>query len=172
MRHDLSLSPCKLLWHSCIQTKVFERPPFHDKATTMSTEDLSPPASFTTVLLPADKTIDAADGTEVRLLTGVAGGGMAHFRLPSGRIAHAVIHRTVEEIWYVLSGKGRIWRKLGTHEEVTELVPGTAITLPAGTHFQFRNDGTHDLDVLGITMPPWPGADEAVMIDGPWTPSA
>jgi hypothetical protein len=26
--------------------------------------------------------------------------------------------------------------------------------------------------VIGTTMPPWPGADEAYHVDGPWTPSA
>jgi mannose-6-phosphate isomerase-like protein (cupin superfamily) len=26
--------------------------------------------------------------------------------------------------------------------------------------------------VLGITMPPWPGADEAIVVAGPWPPTA
>jgi mannose-6-phosphate isomerase-like protein (cupin superfamily) len=130
------------------------------------------PASFTTIVLPAQKTFAAPDGSEVRLLPELAGGGMAHFRLPPGCIAHAVVHRTVEEIWYVMTGQGRIWRKLGMQEEVTALAPGTALTLPVGTQFQFRNDGTIDLDILGITMPPWPGPDEAIKIDGPWPPGS
>lgn len=137
----------------------------------MSKADTPAPLSFTTLNLPDKATYNAPDGSQVRLLLGLASGGMAHFRLPPGLIAHAVVHRTVEEIWYVLAGEGRIWRKLGAQEEVTELVPGTAITLPVGTQFQFRNDGADNLDVLGVTMPPWPGADEAVMIEGPWTPT-
>ena len=47
----------------------------------------------------------APDGTAVRLLLSLAGGSMAHFELPAGAVSHAVTHRTVEEIWFVVSGR-------------------------------------------------------------------
>ena len=53
----------------------------------------------------------APDGTAVRLLLSLAGGSMAHFELPAGGVSHAVTHRTVEEIWFVVSGQGSIWRR-------------------------------------------------------------
>ena len=46
------------------------------------------------------------DGSNVRILLGLASGGMAHFELPSGETSTAVAHRTVEEIWFFLSGCG------------------------------------------------------------------
>ncbi|HEY6733934.1 MAG TPA: hypothetical protein VI256_09075 [Roseiarcus sp.] len=58
----------------------------------------------------------APDGTAVRLLLSLAGGSMAHFELPPGAVSHAVTHRTVEEIWFVVSGRGAIWRHQGDVE--------------------------------------------------------
>jgi mannose-6-phosphate isomerase-like protein (cupin superfamily) len=43
-----------------------------------------------------------------------------------------------------------------------------SISLPTGTQFQFRCDGFEPLVVVGVTMPPWPGAEEAYAIEGPW----
>ena len=61
-----------------------------------------------------------------------------------------------------------MWRKQGEREEIVELAPGTCLTLPLGTHFQFRASATEAVAVVGITMPPWPGADEAIAVSGPW----
>jgi mannose-6-phosphate isomerase-like protein (cupin superfamily) len=113
----------------------------------------------------------APDGTAVRLLLSLSGGSMAHFELPAGAISHAVAHRTVEEIWYVLSGGGALWRSLGGDERIESLAPGTAVTIPLGTAFQFRADPDAPLSFLAITMPPWPGMQEAFAVKGPWTPT-
>ncbi len=110
----------------------------------------------------------APDGSLVRLLPALAGGSFAHFELPAGRISQAVTHRTVEEIWYVVSGAGELWRKQGDAEEVVTLRPETAVTIPLGAHFQFRADEAASLAFVAVTMPPWPGADEAVPVEGPW----
>jgi mannose-6-phosphate isomerase-like protein (cupin superfamily) len=128
-------------------------------------------ADFTAKSLPTAADVRAPDGSEVRILLGLAGGGMAHFRLAPGQVAKAVIHRTVEEIWYILNGRGRMWRKSAADEAVIELTPGLCLTIPHGTHFQFRCDGDAALDAVAVTMPPWPGEDEAVLVDGPWTPT-
>lgn len=93
---------------------------------------------------------------------------MAHFRLLPGQVSMAVAHRTVEEVWYVTEGQGRMWRKLAESEGVIDLVPGLSLTIPVGAHFQFRNDGVTPLDIVGVTMPPWPGADEAYEVSGKW----
>ncbi len=107
----------------------------------------------------------------MRLLLGLPGGGMAEFELSAGRVSAAITHRTVEEIWYVLAGRGEMWRRQGSLEEVVALEPGVCLTIPRGTHFQFRALGEAALRVLGITMPPWPGADEAMLVSGPWAPT-
>jgi len=113
----------------------------------------------------------APDGSKVRLLGSLARGSMAAFRLMPGAVSRAVAHRTVEEIWYFTAGRGRMWRKLGDREEVTEVAPGASITIPTGTDFQFRCDGGEPLEAIAITMPSWPGADEAFAVAGIWEPT-
>jgi mannose-6-phosphate isomerase-like protein (cupin superfamily) len=76
----------------------------------------------------------------------------------------------VEELWFITSGQGRMWRKAGDEDIITELKPGLSLLIPAGTSFQFRCDGGEPLQAVGVTMPPWPGADEAVFVEGPWRP--
>lgn len=125
-------------------------------------------STFATLHLPPDRTVVAPDGSDVRVLLGLASGGMAHFELAAGKTSRAITHRTVEEVWFVLSGRGEMWRKQGAHEETIALVPGVCLTIPLGTHFQFRAGATEALAAIGVTMPPWPGAGEAVFVMGPW----
>jgi mannose-6-phosphate isomerase-like protein (cupin superfamily) len=114
----------------------------------------------------------APDGTAVRLLLSLAGGSMAHFELPAGGVSHTVTHRTVEEIWFVISGRGEIWRSQEGMVRIDPLGPGTALTIPLGTAFQFRADAAGSaLAFVAITMPPWPGMEEALPAQGPWTPT-
>jgi mannose-6-phosphate isomerase-like protein (cupin superfamily) len=42
---------------------------------------------------------------------------------------------------------------------------GLCLTLPVGTRFQFRSFGHEPLSVLGVTMPRWPGPDEAFKLN-------
>jgi mannose-6-phosphate isomerase-like protein (cupin superfamily) len=113
----------------------------------------------------------APDGSEVRLLCSTLHGSMACFRLAPSAVSNAVAHRTVEEIWYFTAGRGRIWRKLGDRVEITEVAPGVSITIPTDAQFQFRCEGGEPLEAVAITMPPWPGADEAYSIPGIWEPT-
>jgi mannose-6-phosphate isomerase-like protein (cupin superfamily) len=126
---------------------------------------------FETRVLPAEPTAIAPDGSAVRVLVGLGTGGMAHFELGPGQVAVAVRHRTVGELWYFVQGLGQMWRRLGDHEEVVEVGPGVTISLPVGTEFQFRSTAPETLAAVGVTMPPWPGDGEAVLVDGPWTPT-
>jgi mannose-6-phosphate isomerase-like protein (cupin superfamily) len=110
----------------------------------------------------------APDGTAVRLLLALAGGSFAHFELPAGAVSHAVAHRSVEEIWYVVAGRGRIWRRSGGEESVVDVGPGVCLTIPLGTHFQFEAEPQAPLAFVAITMPPWLGPEEAFAVEGPW----
>lgn len=127
-----------------------------------------PPSLPSTRFLAADADAVAPDGSDVRLLAATDRGSMAHFSLAPGRIAAAVAHRTVEELWFVVSGRGRIWRRQGDLDSIEELRTGLSLSIPVGTHFQFRNDGDVPLTVVGVTMPPWLGPDEAYAVEGPW----
>jgi mannose-6-phosphate isomerase-like protein (cupin superfamily) len=118
-------------------------------------------------------TVLAPDGSTVRVLLAGSGGSMARFELEPGRTSSAVRHRTVEELWYVLSGQGEIWRRRGSDETITPLRPGMCLLIPAGTSFQFRSADDEPLVAVGVTMPPWPGPHEAEHVDGrpDWAPS-
>ena len=126
---------------------------------------------FDTKRLPAGRDAVAPDGSDVRILLALGRGGMAHFELPSGHTSAAVAHRTVEEIWFVLSGSGEMWRKQAQHEEIVPIDAGVCLTIPLGTQFQFRAFGSEPLAALGVTMPPWPGDGEAVRVQGKWEPT-
>ncbi len=127
---------------------------------------------FATMQLPATRTVVAPDGSDVRVLLRLDGGSMAHFSLQPGQTAAAVTHRTVEEVWYVVEGRGEMWRKQGNVEETVSLMPGICLTIPLGTHFQFRAAADQSLAAVCVTMPPWPAdpaSQEAVPVTGPWT---
>lgn len=121
--------------------------------------------------LPGDWEDVAPDGSNVRVLLGFEEGGMAHFELPPGKVSRAVAHKTVSELWYILGGRGEMWRKLNGVEDVVGLQAGLCLTLPVGTHFQFRSFGYTPLSAIGATMPRWPGSDEAFEVGGPWGPT-
>jgi mannose-6-phosphate isomerase-like protein (cupin superfamily) len=121
-----------------------------------------------TKMLARDADVIAPDGCEVRILASASRGSMAHFTLGPRQTARAVAHRTVEELWYFLSGRGRMWRRFGGTEEVVEVAPGLSLSIPLGTHFQLRNDGEAPLAAVAVTMPPWPGDDEADLVEGKW----
>jgi mannose-6-phosphate isomerase-like protein (cupin superfamily) len=108
---------------------------------------------FDTKRLPALRDAIAPDGSDVRVLLQVNGGSLAHFELPAGETSVAVSHRTVEEIWFVVAGRGEMWRKLAEQEEIVPLEPGVSLTIPLGTHFQFRASGEESVAAIGVTMP-------------------
>jgi mannose-6-phosphate isomerase-like protein (cupin superfamily) len=117
--------------------------------------------------------VTAPDGSLVRplcRLTGLA--SFAHFQLEPGETARAVSHATVQEIWYIVGGRGLMWRQQEGHAPVmAELRPGVCLTIPLRTAFQFRADDTGEpLTVVAVTMPPWPldDAQEARPEQGPW----
>ena len=128
-------------------------------------------SDFSTKRLPVAPDAVAPDGSDVRILLELDGGGMAHFELAPGQTSVAEAHRTVDEIWYFLSGRGEMWRKSGDQETVEPVDPGVCLTIPVGTHFQFRSFGYEPLAALGVTMPPWPGEGESYHVEGKWTPT-
>ena len=123
------------------------------------------------LVLPEHPDVLAPDGSEVRILLARAGGSMAHFRLPPHQTSHPVRHRSVEEIWFILTGTGEMWQSDGVAETIIPLRPNLCLTIPARTAFQFRNTD-EPLSAVAITMPPWPenAEDEATVVPGAWPP--
>jgi mannose-6-phosphate isomerase-like protein (cupin superfamily) len=123
---------------------------------------------FDAMALPDEPDVTAPDGSDVRVLLRLSRGSMAHFELGAGQVSRAVAHHQVEELWYILNGRGELWRRQAGREETVALSPGTCLSIPAGTHFQFRAADGAPLMAVGVTMPPWPGDAEAYEIPGPW----
>ena len=123
---------------------------------------------FDTMQRPDAPDAVASDGSDVRVLLGLGRGSMAHFELGPGRVSRAVAHHRVDEIWYILAGQGQMWRRQADRQETVPLRPGTCVSIPAGTHFQFRSASDGPLEAVGATMPPWPGPDEAYDVPGAW----
>lgn len=124
--------------------------------------------SFRTLTTAQAPVVAAPDGSRVRVLLGTAAASTALFELDPGQVAAAVVHATVHELWFVHAGRGRLWRFDGDEEQIVDLVPGLSVDIPCGTHFQFRAAADQGLVVLGVTLPPWPGPQEARPVAGPW----
>lgn len=107
-------------------------------------------------------------GADIRFIMDGDTGNMIHSTVPPRQINRATIHATVSEFWFILEGVGEIWRKDETQERITRLKAGVSIDIPVGTAFQYRNIGDVDLKFICISMPPWPGDDEASHLDGKW----
>ena len=74
--------------------------------------------------------VTAPDGSQVRPLCRITGlGSFGHFQLEPGETARAVSHATVQEIWYIVGGRGLMWRQqdgLITNDRVMRNVLGSA----------------------------------------------
>ena len=112
----------------------------------------------------------APDGSEIRLLIDerhqARGASMVEVVLPAGQVSKPVYHRTVEEIWYILGGNGQVWRCPPGTDSPADVVPmpvssGDALVIPTGWSFQFSAEESAALRFLCVTLPPWPGNDEA-----------
>ena len=117
---------------------------------------------------PSQVNSPSTDGSHVRTLPTLRGVSFTNFELSPRTTSVVVAHRSVEEIWYFLSGLGKMWGKLSEHEEVVSVDAGVCITIPRGTHFPFRSYGYEPLAAIGITMPLWPGEGEAYEVQGRW----
>jgi mannose-6-phosphate isomerase-like protein (cupin superfamily) len=121
--------------------------------------------------LPEKPDARSPAGAEIRFIMDGPTGNMIHSTVPSGQVNRATRHKTVSEFWHVLEGQGEIWRSDGVNGSIVSLTAGVSIDIPVGTAFQYRNCGKEPLKFICISMPPWPGDEEAVYVDGPWQPT-
>lgn len=127
---------------------------------------------FETTVLPDAYDEVAEDGSFVHGLLGNAHGWLVDCTLPPGNTTRAARHRTHEEVWFIRSGRGEVWRSLEGQEQVVDAGVGTCLSIPAGTSFQFRTSGPEPLRFLIAQMPRWPeNGEELDHVTGPWTPS-
>lgn len=124
-----------------------------------------------TTTLPDQPDAKSPAGADIRYIMDGESGNMIHSTVPPQQVNRATVHATVCEFWYILEGTGEIWRDDGKENCVTVLAPGTAIDIPAGTAFQYRNLSDSALKFICISMPPWPGDSEATYVEGKWQPN-
>lgn len=132
-----------------------------DGATTVDPANVS---DWTTKRLGVDADYLAPDQSSIRLLAELPSAGLCLCELPAGATSARVQHKTVDELWYVVSGIGEITRSRGEARETTRLAPGTSLTIPQGVAFQFRCIGGSPLQIVIASAPRWPGADEAQVL--------
>lgn len=110
----------------------------------------------------------APDGSEIRLLVdrrqGADRASLCEVTLPPAQVSRAVWHQGVEEIWYVLEGRGQVWR-CPPEVDAEAVAPmavasGDALTVPPRWRFQFSSEAGGPLRFLCFTAP-WPGSGEA-----------
>ena len=104
----------------------------------------------------------APDGSAIRLLAtgaqGAARASLCEVRLAPGAVSRPVSHRSVEEIWYVLAGRGRVWRcPPGAEAGPIDVQPGDALVIPTGWRFQFGAAPDAELRVLYLPALARPG---------------
>lgn len=117
------------------------------------------------------------DGSEIRELLAfrnscVRWQSLAEARLPPGASTTPHYHPRTEEIYYILSGTGRMYLERSKQD----VGPGDAIAIPPGARHQITNTGGETLTFLCCCVPAyehedtilvegWP--DEAVEAEGP-----
>ena len=119
--------------------------------------------------MPPRHSYQAPDGSYIWKLPDVRHAGLCKCILPADHISSAKRHKTVDEIWYFISGNGQLWRKRdGEKEKVIDIECELSVTIPVGTHFQFKNTGDTDLVILIVTSPIWPGEEETESVLNHW----
>ncbi len=114
----------------------------------------------------------AADSSELVLLVRTPRASMAHGALAPGATSTAIAHRSVDELWFVVSGSAEIWRANDQAETVELVESGASLAIPCGTRFQYRTIGHGPFCFVMATIPPWSEDDEAVLVAGKWSRSS
>jgi mannose-6-phosphate isomerase-like protein (cupin superfamily) len=113
--------------------------------------------------------VDAADGSTVRELahpsaSTATGLSLAEATVPAGGSTHLHLHRRSEEIYWVVSGTGR----MRLAEEERDIAPGDAVVIPPGAPHRLRADAGGELMVVCACAPPYSEEDTEVLDREPW----
>ncbi len=71
--------------------------------------------------------VTAADGSTVRILSKTHMASSIHVAIEG--TSNAIYHQSRDEVWYVISGEGEMWRRSAQREAATiKLTPGMSFT--------------------------------------------
>ncbi len=104
------------------------------------------------------------DGSEIRELlahrnSSIAQQSLAEARLPLGASTTPHYHVHTEEIYYILSGTGRM--RIG--DETADVGPGDAIAIPPGAEHEITNTGDQTLVFLCCCAPAYEHEDTVLV---------
>jgi mannose-6-phosphate isomerase-like protein (cupin superfamily) len=104
------------------------------------------------------------DGSEIRELLAhrnscIEKQSLAEARLPAGASTTPHYHPQTEEIYYILSGTGRM--RIG--DESSPVGPGDAIAIPPGAEHQITNTGDEALVFLCCCAPAYEHSDTVLV---------
>lgn len=106
------------------------------------------------------------DGSEIRELLAhrnscIRNQSLAEARLPVGAATTTHYHPVMEEIYYILEGRGRML----IDDESRDVGPGDAIAIPPGATHQIINAGEITLKFLCCCAPAYEH-DDTVLVEG------
>lgn len=115
--------------------------------------------------------ISPSGAAEIRLLIQQDQGEITHALVPPSSTAQVAVLHGITEFFFVVSGSGRLRYGDGTLDEVIELVPGTALRIPAGTPFQYDNPGDDPMEIVLAVVPMWtPENHRLLTLNDAWQP--
>jgi len=106
--------------------------------------------------------------TEIRLLPNLTRGELTHATVPTRAVSKPARVNHVTEAFYVIQGKGEIWRAVEEGEEAVELRPGRGVLIPPTVGFQYRAAESGPLVFIVAVMPRWSTEYCHELGDGYW----
>lgn len=111
----------------------------------------------------ASRIIDTRHGSQIRPLvdrttSDITGCSLAEETLPPGAAVTPHIHRQIEEIYYILSGRGVMM----VGDERREVGPGDAVYVPRNNRHTLENTGTEPIKLLLVCGPAFFYEDEII----------
>jgi mannose-6-phosphate isomerase-like protein (cupin superfamily) len=106
----------------------------------------------------------APDGSRFWVISQTDLAGLGFCELPPENTSITAQHQTVTEIWQFVHGKGQVRQRKNGQERVVDVYEGSVIVIHPHTEFQFRTTGADPLRFFVLTSPPWPGAQEAMLL--------
>lgn len=127
--------------------------------------------TFKTSRIPVVFDSISSFGAEVRSLLSIENSSLSLMELPSGFTTDPVYNNNIDEIWYIVGGRGELWRKQGSEEKIVPLDTGVCVTIPRKVHFQVRTYGFQPLSLLVVSTPIMQGDYDAERVKGIWQPT-
>lgn len=121
-------------------------------------------------LSAAPNSVSPDGGAEIRHILTSPGGDLTHAVCLAGSTSGTHHLPELDEGYFVLSGRGEIWRAVNGRDAVTALRPGRWVSMPAGMRFQYRANVGSSLVFLVVVLPSWHEDLFHVVAGGRWSP--